>query len=323
MLWQAWGSGWLRLRTGDYVNFRPMADTRKAYWQGLNMDKTKGSQFLRFCIPIIEVLKDLGGSGQPAEVTDAVLEKLQISEEEQVQTTTNGISRVRNQVAWARFYLAKAGWIDSSRRGVWALTEQGRVATPSQKDVSKLLKDTRANLTIKEEKSLEENDETDTVPPTDQASGIESRSSLLNVLKSLTPKGFEKVSQRLLRESGFERVVVTGQPSDGGIDGHGILQVNPFVSFTVSFQCKRYSGTVSPSQVRDFRGAMIGRAEKGIMITTGTFTTEAKKEARRDGAPPIELVDGEQLVKMFERLELGMKPKTIYEVDEAFFDEYR
>ncbi len=287
------------------------------------MEKTKGPQFLRFCIPIVETLEDLGGSGQPAEVTDAVLERLQISEEEQAQTTKSGSSRARNQVAWARFYLAKAGLIDSSRRGVWALTEQGRAVTLSHKDVSKLFKDTRANFPTKEETSLEANDETETVSPTDQAGGIESRHSLLDVLKSLTPEGFERVSQRLLRESGFERVVVTGQPNDGGIDGHGILQVNPFVSFTVLFQCKRYSGTVSPSQVRDFRGAMMGRAEKGIMITTGTFTTEAKKEARRDGTPPIELVDGEQLVKMFERLELGMKPKTIYEVDETFFDDYR
>jgi restriction system protein len=95
------------------------------------------------------------------------------------------------------------------------------------------------------------------------------------------------------------------------------------MSFTVLFQCKRYAGAVTASQVRDFRGAMIGRADKGIIITTGTFTTEATNEARRDGAPPIELVDGETLVQMFERLELGVKPKTVYEVDEAFFEEYR
>jgi restriction system protein len=143
-----------------------------------------------------------------------------------------------------------------------------------------------------------------------------------DVLKSPPPGGFERVSQRLLCESGFERVIITGKSGDGGIDGHGILQVNPFVSFTVLLQCKRYAGAVSASQVRDFRGAMMGRADKGI-ITTGTFTTEATKEARRDGAPPIELVDGETLVQMFERLELGVKPKTIYEVDDAFFEEYR
>jgi len=128
--------------------------------------------------------------------------------------------------------------------------------------------------------------------------------------------------KRVLRESGFQEVVVTGKTGDGGIDGIGVLQVNPFVSFNVLFQCKRYQGSVTPSQVRDFRGAMAGRADKGIMMTTGTFTVEAKKEARRDGATPIELVAGEDLVKLFEDLELGLLPRRTFEVDRKFFEEF-
>jgi len=143
---------------------------------------------------------------------------------------------------------------------------------------------------------------------------------LLQVLQSVTPNGFEKICQRLLRESGFERVVVTGQSHDGGIDGHGILELNPFVSFKVLFQCKRYKGTVSRAQVGDFRNAMIGRAEKGIIMTTGTFSNDAIKEANREGAPQVELVDGEKLVEMFKRVELGVKPRTIYEVDLTFLN---
>ena len=123
---------------------------------------------------------------------------------------------------------------------------------------------------------------------------------LLSILKSLSPSGFERICQRLLRESGFAQVKVTGKSGDGGIDGHGILEVNPFVTFNVLFQCKRYQGNVSSSQIRDFRGAMMGRADKGIMITTGAFTLDAKKEARRDGVPPIEIIDGEKLIEMFE-----------------------
>ncbi|HXH11583.1 MAG TPA: Mrr restriction system protein [Alphaproteobacteria bacterium] len=287
------------------------------------MEKAKGPQFLRFCIPIVETLKELGGSGQPKEVTDAVLERLHISEQEQAQTLKNGSSRARNQVAWARFYLAKADFLDASRRGVWALTEKGRTIHLSPNAVFQLFKDVHTNFPTKDEKPKAVIDETEIPPPADPASDRAGQRTLLDVLKSLPPGGFERVSQRLLRESGFERVIVTGRSGDGGIDGHGILQVNPFVSFTVLFQCKRYAGAVSASQVRDFRGAMMGRADKGIIITTGTFTTEATKEARRDGAPPIELVDGEALVRMFERLELGVKPKTVYEVDEAFFEEYR
>jgi restriction system protein len=287
------------------------------------MEKAKGPQFLRFCIPILETLKELGGSGQPKEVTDTVLERLHISEHEQAQTLKNGNSRVRNQVGWARFYLTKADYLDASRRRVWALTEKGRTVSLSPNAVLQLFKEVHANFPTKEAKPTAVDEETDSTPPIDPSDDSASTRTLLDVLKSLPPEGFERVAQRLLRESGFERVVVTGKSDDGGIDGHGILQVNPFVSFTVLFQCKRYAGAVSASHVRDFRGAMMGRADKGIIITTGTFTTEATREARRDGAPPIELVDGETLVQMFERLELGVKPKTVYEVDEAFFDEYR
>jgi len=287
------------------------------------MEKAKGPQFLRFCIPIVETLQELGGSGQPKEVTDTVLERLHISEHEQAQTLKNGGSRVRNQVAWARFYLAKADLLNASRRGVWALTEKGRTVHLSPNAVAQIFKDVQANLPTKDEQPNTTDDATDITPPLDPSGDSASKRTLLDVLKSLSPGGFERVSQRLLRESGFERVLVTGKSGDGGIDGHGLLQVNPFVSFTVLFQCKRYAGAVSASQVRDFRGAMMGRADKGIIITTGTFTTEATKEARRDGAPPIELVDGETLAQMFERLELGVRPKTVYEVDEAFFEEYR
>ena len=148
-------------------------------------------------------------------------------------------------------------------------------------------------------------------------------SQVIDVLRKLPADGFERLSQRLLREAGFVQVVVTGRGGDGGIDGFGTLQVNPLVSFRVLFQCKRYRGSVSPSQVRDFRGAMSGRADKGIIITTGTFTAEARREASRDGVPPIELIDREKLVEMLRELQLGLKPVKTYEIDEAFFEEFR
>lgn len=139
----------------------------------------------------------------------------------------------------------------------------------------------------------------------------------------LPPSGFERLSQRIPRLSGFIQVVVSGRTGDGGIDGHGTLQINPLVSFKVLFQCKRYTKAVSSPDVRDFRGAMAGRADKGIIITTGTFTADAKREASRDGVPPIELIDGEKLIDMLRDLELGLKPVTTFEVDEPFFNEFR
>jgi len=144
----------------------------------------------------------------------------------------------------------------------------------------------------------------------------------MEILRGLPPEGFERISQRLLRESGFSQVIVTGRSGDGGIDGHGTLRINPLVSFRVLFQCKRYTGVVTPTHVRDFRGAMTGRADKGIIITTGSFTAAAKEEAARDGAPPIELIDGEKLLDMFEELELGLTPTKTFEVEESFFKEF-
>jgi restriction system protein len=141
-------------------------------------------------------------------------------------------------------------------------------------------------------------------------------------LQNVTPKGFENICKRLLREHGFENVEVTGGSHDGGIDGYGTLELNPFVSIKVLFQCKRYKGTVSRAQVGDFRNAMLGRAEKGIILTTGTFSEDAKREASRDGAPPVELIDGQKLVQLFEERELGLKPKTIYEIDMKFFEPF-
>jgi restriction system protein len=163
--------------------------------------------------------------------------------------------------------------------------------------------------------------ETDQPPPDTEPGNY--RANLLRILQGLSASGFERLCQRLLREAGFDQVVVTGKSGDGGIDGHGVLSVNAFVSFRVLFQCKRYAGSVSPAQVRDFRGAMQGRADKGLILTTGSFTSEARREGTRDGAPPIELVDGEKLVELFAKLELGLKPVTTYEVEEGFFAEYR
>ena len=284
--------------------------------------KAKGPEFIRFFKPVLQILRESGGSGTTSEVIDRAIELLQIPESEQEVTLKNGQSRVRNQVQWSRLYLVRAGYLESSRRGVWSLTDKGAQADSATIDTYEVFQRVQKGLRTekKEKKELEEPfiDERDE----STAETADYKSELLAVIKSLPPGGFERLCQRVLRESGFQEVTVTGKTGDGGIDGIGVLQVNPFVSFNVLFQCKRYQGSVTPSQVRDFRGAMAGRADKGIMLTTGTFTVEAKKEARRDGATPIELVAGEDLVKLFEDLELGLLPRRTFEVDRKFFDEF-
>jgi restriction system protein len=284
-------------------------------------NKKTSSQFARYIGPVIAAIRELGGSGRPDEVRAVVARDLHISDAEQSEPLPSGVqTRFENQVHWARFYLAKAGYIDSSQRGVWTLTEKGRsleAVTPDQ--IRLIVKEVSAQTKPRAEDGQESAPGWDEIVPT----VTNYREELARTLQSLPTAGFERFCQRLLRESGFQEVAITGRSGDGGIDGIGILQVNALVSFKVLFQCKKYTGSVSPSHVRDFRGAMTGRADKGIIITTGSFTSDARKEAVRDGAPPIELVDGEKLAGMLEKLELGLRPRQTYELDSAFFDEYR
>ena len=144
---------------------------------------------------------------------------------------------------------------------------------------------------------------------------------MLSILCVIPADAFERLCQRILRESGFIKVEVTGQKGDGGIDGIGVLKI-ALLSFQVFFQCKRYSGSVGPSEIRDFRGAMVGRTDKGLFMTTGTFTRAAKQEATRDGAPALDLIDGEQLCHILKDLNLGVTTKTIEVVDisESWFN---
>lgn len=283
-----------------------------------------GTKFLRFFGPLLDALRKLGGSGTPDEVISQIAADLNLSDDVQNELLPSGSPRFRNQVAWARFYLAREGLIDSSKRGVWSLTEQGRTTQVTVDQARgifsrwvKIFDAQRRAKGAAVEPIAEQVAEGSGAP----SNGY--RAEVLETLLALPPPGFERLAQRLLRESGFTQVVVTGQSGDGGIDGFGTLQVNPLVSFKVLFQCKRYTKSVSPSHVRDFRGAMAGRADKGIIVTTGTFTAEARREASRDGVPPIELIDGEKLLDMLENLELGLRRVTTYEVHHAFFNEFR
>ena len=289
----------------------------------MKKSRNKGPEFIKYIKPIVETLKELGGSGNSSEVLDLVIEKMGISEDELDIVTKSGVPRVKNQIHWARMYLVTAAYIDSSKRGVWSLTEDGlKVSVETHDDVYSIFK--KARTKFQEQKKKKEI--TTSTPALDLDESdyeVNYRDELLQLLQSLPPNGFERICQRLLRESGFKNVKVTGKTGDGGIDGEGILEINPLMSFKVLFQSKRYQGSVSSSQVRDFRGAMTGRADKGIIITTGRFTQEAKKEAIRDGAPPIELLDGEGLVDLFEKNQLGLNPVMTYEIDSDFFEEYK
>ena len=257
--------------------------------------------------PVLKALKNLGGSGSNQEIEEQVISIMNLSEDEVNYIHRGNSTRLSYRLRWARNYLKRFGLIENSSRGVWALTEKGRkISKVDPKEVAKKVK----ALDKKDEEISVNSDETneDILKQTWQEKAIET------ILK-IEPKQFERLCQRMLRELGFNNVEVTGRTNDGG---KGILKIGGVLSFHIVFQCKRYKNSVQPSVVRDFRGAMMGRADKGLIITTGSFTREAKKEAQRDGALPIDLIDGNDFVEKLKELSLGITTEIVEQVNIDF-----
>lgn len=260
--------------------------------------------------PTLKALEVTGGSASNEELSERVAEIMDLSEEVlDVPSKGGPMSKVDYRAAWARSHLKIIGAVENSDRGVWTLTDFGR-QLESEEDVRQLVKEARAERRkerrAKKAVLVEEDDD-------DQADEDSWEENLLAIMREMDPSAFERLCQRILRESGFIKVEVTGRSGDGGIDGAGVLRLN-LLSFHVRFQCKRYSGSVGSSQIRDFRGAMVGRADKGLFMTTGRFTKEAEREAVRDGAPAIDLIDGSDLCRLLKKLELGVKTETVEQV---------
>jgi restriction system protein len=231
------------------------------------------------------------------------------------------MSLIDYRLAWARNYLKNIGLIASSQRGVWSITEAGEhVAEP---EILQMVRDWKSQYNrsrYAERKAAAESegsgdigDATGEDEPFVEDEPQDWKETLLTTLMGMHPAAFERLAQRLLREAGFRNVEVLGRSGDGGLDGIGVYRLS-LVSFPVFFQCKRYQGSVGPHHVRDFRGAMSGRGEKGLLITTGTFSKDAKAEATRDGAPPVELIDGDNLCELLKEFELGVATRLVEEV---------
>ncbi|KAB2340893.1 restriction endonuclease [Actinomadura rudentiformis] len=279
-------------------------------------------QYSELLWPTLEAVTRLGGSGSIEEIVEEVLNGERFSEQQQAVLHGDGPqTEIEYRLAWARTYLKGMGLLINSRRGVWSLTEHGRVATAPQ--VEKLHR--KYVLKLREDRRRRQQEDLARVEQEDDgADQPHWRDELLSALMRVSPDAFERLTQRLLREAGFINTTVTGRSGDGGIDGVGVYRMS-LVSFPVFFQCKRYSGSVGASAVRDFRGAMAGRGEKGLLVTTGTFTGDAKAEATRDGAPPVDLIDGQRLCDLLKEYDLGVRT-TIRQVedisvDTSFFDE--
>lgn len=265
--------------------------------------------------PTLKAIKNLGNSGSVSEIEDEIIKILNLNENAVNEIHRESTTKLTYRLAWARNYLKRYGLLENSSRGVWTLTEEGKKTNEVSKEKVK-------KFVVKKDKDerFEKNHnhlEKDSPNIDDKPEEIEEftwQDKLLESIRNIEPSQFERLCQRLLRELGFINVEVTGKSNDGGIDGKGILKIGQVLSFHVVFQAKRYQGTVSPSIIRDFRGAMDGRAEKGLIMTTGSFSKEAKKEAQRDGAKQIDLIDGNEFAEKLKELRLGVNVELVEEV---------
>ena len=267
--------------------------------------------------PLLEALHVLGGSGNIDEINEKTIEIMNLPDDIITipHSDKGSRSEVEYRLAWTRTYLKNYGLLENSTRGVWALTKiEDEPITVDSREVVIKVREMFKKPNIKEhpvDKAGKMDDEMEQIDPLSWIDDIKT------VILSLKPEQFERLAQRILRECGFTQVEVTGKSGDGGIDGKGIIKIGGLISFHAMFQCKRYQDSVSSRHVRDFRGALQGRADKGLFITTGTFSRDAIKEAHRDGAPPIDLLDGEDLAYKLKELSLGV---TIEQIERVIID---
>jgi restriction system protein len=263
--------------------------------------------------PLLQALKNLGGSGNNGEIVEEVAKVLSLSDEDIQKPHTKYETKLSYRIAWAKTYLKHVGLLSNSSRAVWSLTSKGfNTESISPKEVVDTVRATGNSKTEAKNKGEE-------TTPHDTDDRTELDQKVIERLKSLSPEGFERFCQRLLREAGFIEVEVTGRSGDGGIDGVGVIRLN-LISFRVFFQCKKYDKSVSPAQVRELKGAMDGRAGRGLLITTGAFTRQAEEEARRFGEKQIDLIDGLELASLMREFKLGLKEELL--IDQDFFETY-
>ena len=266
--------------------------------------------------PTLNALHNLGGSASVAEIEEQIAILLNLSDAQINEIHRGNTSKLNYRLAWARNYLKHFGLLENSSRGIWALTEDGlRTKIVNKELVKRKVISTNKNDKVENNSNTLPSEITVEEQESEEILKFTWQEEVIKELQNITPSSFERLCQRLLRELGFQNVEVTGQTNDGGIDGKGILKIGSVLSFHVIFQAKRYKGSVSSSVVRDFRGAMVGRADKGLIITTGTFSREAKKEAQRDGTPPIDLMDGNDLAEKLKELRLGIDVELVEKVN--------
>ncbi|MCL2636754.1 MAG: restriction endonuclease [Oscillospiraceae bacterium] len=283
---------------------------------------TNHALFINWIPPFIEILKEKGGSATPKEIREGIAEKMKLDDKFLTERTEkSNILRFENQVYWAKQYLAWENLVETSKHGIWALTDEG---WKTSFDFNTALELHRKWVKIHSEiRKSKKKGEQAVIEVSEEEIEEKKNLSLLDILKRTTPTGFEHLCGRLLREYDFVDIEISPRSRDGGIDGTATLKLNSFVNMSVYFQCKKYDGTVPISHIREFIGVLATEqngVDRGLFITTGTLPKTAYELEKKQ--TKLELIDGEKLIEMFEKAELGVKPRTVYDPVLSFFKQY-
>lgn len=250
--------------------------------------------------PTLNVLNDLGGTASIKQISRSLAQVLQISRAaREIRHGDGQMSEFGYRAHRARSALKSIdAVVENASNGLWSITDSGRGIL----DESTLLGMLEGG---------------GPKPDYDNKSW---RDKLLEFLQNMDPQSFQNICNQVLNRSGFRQVQITNRAGNGDILGSGALRVN-LVSFHILFQFKRSATPIDDAEIRDFRGAMIGRAEKGLFVTTGKFTDSASQEALRNGAPVIDLINGIEFCDLLRDLELGVSTKLseVIEVDPEYF----
>lgn len=267
----------------------------------------------------LKVIRELSMPASNADIDTAVADAFALTPgQRQIPHGEGSQTELAYRIAWARSGLVAAGAIEHVSKALWSLTPAGREMDCT--DIERARKEYLQK--IKADKQFSSS--MDTLGSGDESEPDDWRHAVRDQLLAMSPDAFERLSGRLLEAAGFDEVQVTGKVADGGIDAVGVYRPSGLISFRTSVQCKRWQGSVGRDRVQAFQGASMPRSDRGIIITTGTFTAEAKAQAQAPGAFPVELVDGVQLAELLKQYKLGVRTTTVEVVtlDHSFFAEY-
>ena len=229
------------------------------------MERYRGPDFDEMMPQVFAAIKALGGSGTVEEINRRTLDLLALPEEiRQYPHGDSDKSEVEYRLAWTRTYMKKFGILENSERGVWALTPKGQALETV--DYKFVVNEVRrlSCLTLSHVIPVNVGADEPVADGVDVPDEIQSwRDKLRNVLYNLPPAAFERLTQRLLRESGFTQVEVTGRTGDGGIDGTGIIKLNGIVSFHMLSSANAIGAPCPPGKCATFAAPCRGAPTRG------------------------------------------------------------